>query len=304
MQLQDIQNYVLLNLQQSEMVNFGGAPNWSTATNPSITQNALTFLINRAYMRVIQDLSDIQLALYRWVFSSIANVSDYPLPPNAPPNTTLWGSSFFGSAQLGAGAPVQGGIWGQGQWGTMLWGTNDGPPRIQRITRIIYSPVGQSWSQDFEGGIRLVSWQEFNRRCAFGYLRPFTYGTIPDYAAMTPDRQMISFFPGTANAGDAIGIEYVPELTPNTAWPPLIAEVDVPQMPEETHDLIVLWATALCCPKLKMFPLMKEFQQQYQAEKLRIYDELNYRSTGDTKVIRDANDGLALSYVIGGALIP
>jgi hypothetical protein len=311
--LNEIQNLTLANLQQSELLNtedFTEAPNWSDATNPGILQPFLTTQINRSYMRVIQDLADIQIALYRWVFASIAQVSDYPLPPLAPPQNTLWGSSVWGSAQLGAGAPQTAGIWGQGSWGQMQWGTQAGPPNIQRITRVVYGPIGQPWLMDFEGGVRLVSWQQFMRQSAFGYLRPFCYNIIPDYCAVSPDRKILSFFPGSADAGDTIGVEYVPELTPNSEWPPLMNGTDVPQIPDPTHDLIVLWATYLCCPKLKMFPLMQEMKMAYHGqtghagELGRIRDVLRDRSTGDTLRIRDANEGIYLSYPMTGLLAP
>lgn len=311
--LNDLENEVLFNTQQSELINYGGAPNWAKSTNPYLTQAAVDFQINRAYRRVIQDLADIQLALYRLVLYSLKNVSDYALPPNTLPQYTSLGSSFLGSLQLnappGAGST---GVWGEGQWGSMVW-SSPPAPRVQRITRVIYSPAGQPWSQDMEGNIRLVSWQEFMRRCAFGYLRPFTFGIIPDYCAVTPDRQMLSFFPGTATQGDAIGIEYVPELTPNSAWDELDQPTDTPQLPEETHDLIVLWATHLIWFKLREFGAADYFKTLYHGppqergsggELGRIINVLKDRSSGDTLAIRDANDGLALSYLTSGALIP
>lgn len=313
-----LQNAVLANLQQSELVNFGaGFPNWSAVSDPTappITQDYLVFNINRAYAKAIQDLADVQLSLYRLVYPSLANTSDYPLPPLQPPQYGTLGGSVLGTFQLNSEQPPESAIWGQAQWGNFLWGTIVGAPRIQRITRIIYSPVGQSWSQDMEGGVRLVSWQEFQRKTAFGYLRPFTYGIMPDYAAMSPDRTVLSFFPGSASAGDSIGIEYIPELTPGTNVAPFVVNSfnDPTFLPDEAADLIITWASYLCCPKLALWDLRQQFYFDYYGdgtaakpgELNRLKDQLQQRSLGDSYCIRDANDGLALSYIIGGALIP
>ena len=186
----------------------------------------------------------------------------------------------------------------------MIWGTSAGAPAVQRITRVIYSPQGQPYDMDLSGGIRLISWQAFQERCGFGYLRPFTTDIIPQFAAMSPDRKMISFFPGTASAGDAIGIEYIPKITLNSDWPPLSQPTDEPQLPDETHDLIVMWATLLCCPKLKLFGMLKETKEMYAAELMRVREQLAWRSVGDNQRIQDSNDGLVLSSLISGTILP
>ena len=313
MQLQDIENVVLYNLQQSELVNFGTAPNWAAAVNPAIPKAALDFFINRAYMRVIQDLSDFELALYRFVFPSQSQISDYPLPPLSPPGEAITGSSILANATTGVGPAANPLVWGSGVWGQATWGSFPTAPGVQRITRIIYSPVGQQWAQDYEGGVRLVSWAEFNRRTGFGYLRPFTYGIMPDFASVQPQRNVLSFFPGSANPYDTIGVEYIPKLTPNSDWPPLLNETDTPNMPEETHDLICIEATRLQWIKLREIGMMEYYAKLYlgtpekryeDGELWRVGNALKDRSKGDTLCIRDANDGIALSYLVGGALIP
>ena len=186
MQLQDIANDVLFNLQQSELVNFGGEPNYAATVNPAISQNALTFQINRAYQRVMADLADCEITLAYYQITSQANLSDYPLPPGGPGIVNYYNpTSPIPDLDLSANA------------------------KVMRVSRVLYHPVGQVWTQGQEGGIRLVSWRQFMGYSAFGYLRPFTFNIIPDYVTITPNRQILSFFPGTASDGDTITVERV-----------------------------------------------------------------------------------------------
>lgn len=276
--LNDLENSVLFNLQQSELVNFGGAPNYSQAINPGIDQRALIFQINRAYQRVFVDLSDCEIELAHLTFESIANLSDYPMPPGGYIDNYYNPTSPVPNVDLSKHA------------------------RVQRVGRILYNPVGQPWTQDMAAGIRLVSWRQFMGYCAFGYLRPFTFNIIPDFATVTPNRKILSFFPGTASNGDKITIEYVPYLTPSTPFPPLVNGGDQPVLPDEAENMVIFWATALCWPKLREMQAAAEYEQKYAAEMLRVREQLGPRSRGDTFRIRDNQLGLAESYPIGGAL--
>lgn len=278
LQLQDLQNSVLFNLQQSELVNFGNPPNWAAATNPAINQGALTYWINRAYERTMVDLSDCEISLAYYSITSIANRSDYPLPPGGAVVNLANPSQAVPNINLSAYA------------------------LIQRVSRVYYSPVGQVWTQEHEGGVRLLSWGQFQRQCAFGYLRPFTYNVIPDYCAINPERTLISFFPGTASTGDTITIQYVPQLTAGTAFPPLSAPTDTPVLPGEAHDMVIYWATAMCWPKLREMQAAATYEQKYVAEMHRVRELLGPRSRGDTFRIGRAEEAVALSYPIGGVL--
>ena len=280
MQLQDIENEVLFNLQQSELVNFGGMPNYAAATNPAIAQPALLFQVNRAYQRVMTDLADCEITLAYYQLTSQANLSDYPLPPGGPNIVNYYNpTSPIPDLDLTA------------------------VPNVMRVSRVLYHPVGQVWTQGQEGGIRLVSWRQFMGYSAFGYLRPFTFNIIPDYVTITPNRKILSFFPGTASDGDTITVEYVPYLTADTTFQPLAQPDDAPILPDEAHDMIVYWATALCWPKLREMGAAQQYQQMYAQEALRVRDMLGPRSRGDTFRIRDTELGLAESYPIGGALV-
>ena len=163
--LADLSNSVLWNLQQSELVNFGGKPNWSSATNPAITEQGLHFQINRAYQRTYVDLADCEIELAHFTFTSDANSCDYALPPGGAIDNYYNPTSPVKNVDL------------------------SGHARVQRISRILYNPAGQPWTQDMAGGIRLVSWRQFMGYCAFGYMRPFTFNIIPDYVAVTPNRR-------------------------------------------------------------------------------------------------------------------
>jgi hypothetical protein len=276
--LADLANSVLWNLQQSELVNFGGKPNWSSATNPAITEQGLHFQINRAYQRTLVDLADCEIELAHFSFDSVANKCDYALPPGGDIDNYYNPSSPVPVVDL------------------------SGHARVQRVSRILYHPHGQPWTQDFAGGIRLVSWRQFMGYCAFGYLRPFTFNIIPDYVAVTPNRKILAFFPGTASDNDHITVEYIPYLTPGTPFPPLTNGEDEPTLPDEADNMIIYWATALCWPKLREMQAAQTYQQMYTAEALRVRETLGPRSRGDTFRIQDTALGLAESYPIGGAL--
>lgn len=278
LQLQDIQNAVLFNLQQSEAINFGGPPNWAASTNPGITQNALTFWINRAYERTMVDLSDCEIELAYFTMTSTAQMSDYPLPPGGVINNYANPSQSIPNINLSTYA------------------------NIQRVSRVFYTPVGQPWTQEHEGGVRLLSWSQFQRHCAFGYLRPFTFNVIPDYCAVQPNRKVISFFPGTASNGDTITLEYVPELTPGTNFPPLVALTDMPMLPGEAEMMLVYKTTAFCWPKLREMQAAQTYDQMYEHEKMRVRDMLGPRSRGDTFRLDRAEDAVVLSYPMGGAI--
>jgi hypothetical protein len=278
LQLQDIQNAVLFQLQQSELVNFGGAPNWSAATNPAISQSALTFWINVAYMRVMVDLSDCEIELAYFTMTSTAQMSDYPLPPGGVITNYANPSQSIPNINLST------------------------YPNVQRVSRVFYTPVGQPWTQEHEGGVRLVSWGQFQRHNAFGYLRPFTYNIIPDYVAVQPNRKVLSFFPGTASNGDTITLEYVPELTTGTSFPPLSALTDTPILPGEAEMMLVYWATALCWPKLREMQAADVYEKKYLIEMTRVREMLGPRSRGDTFRIDRAEDAVVLSYPMGGAI--
>lgn len=278
--LNDYMNEVLWNLQQSELVNFGGAPNYAAANNPAISQNALIWSINRAYQRVLVDLSDCEIELAYFTINSVAQSSDYPLPPGNAINPIV---NIYNPSQaipvidLSAYAPVQ------------------------RVSRVLYTPAGQPWTQSHEGGIRLVSWRQFLAYSSFGYLRPFTYNVIPDFVTVTPNRKILSFFPGTASDGDTITVEYTPTLATGTNFPPLADGTDVPVLPDEAFQMVCDWATALCWPKLREFGAKKEYEQMYKDETTRVREQIGPRSRGDTFVLRQADAGLLESYPIGGA---
>lgn len=247
MQLQELQNWVLWNTQQSELVNFGSVPNWASATNPQLPQAAVNAAINRAYARVLQDLADLEIATYTATIASVSQQSDYTLPLNA------------------------------------------GDPNIQRLCRVYYQPQGQAYTQELEPGVRLVSWKKFQAQCGAGYLRPFTCGTIPDYVAVYPDRTKLSFYPGTANAGDTITIEYVPYLTAGTSVAPLANATDSPILPDACDDAIQFLATSYCWPKLQPRDLApaNQYLAQYKDELKRLREDLSQRSRGDTQQITD-----------------
>lgn len=118
-----------------------------------------------------------------------------------------------------------------------------GQPAIARVSRVYYMPSGQNYNYEYRPGRQFVSWERFQAETGQGYLRPYSYGTLPSFAAIDPPRQNLVFYPGSAAAGDTITMQYNPIPTAGAAsCPTLVAETDVIVLPSDAEDTIVNWA--------------------------------------------------------------
>lgn len=250
MDLADMENEVLSTLQQTELVNFGGSPAWSNATNPEFDQKTVDHWLNRAYLKVIRDVSDIDVAMYSATFSSTANTLSYPLPPAVA--------------------------------------SGDPNPPCAELRRAFYTPQGLNYTLEFAPGVRMLPWKEFQRYTAAGYLEQFSYGTQPEICAVSPDRKSLYFYPGTANAGDSIELQYTPVPTAGTLVPLLQNEDDSPYvLPDDFHELLPIYALYKLWPKARATQASADYLKQY-------YDQLAYiramwkrRSGGDQQRFTD-----------------
>lgn len=249
MTLADLENEILSTLQQSELVNFGNAPNWATVQNPEFNQATVDHFINRAYLKVMRDISDIDVSNYEVIITSTANTTFYTLPP-----------------------PVTSG--------------NPNPP-ISELRRLFYKPVGMNFTLEFEPGIRMVPWKEFQRYTAAGYWNSAS-GNYPAYCSVTPDRGNLAFFPGTADNGDTITLWYSPIPTAGTLVPTLAQPTDTPAMPDDFHDLIPLYALAKLWPKARALAASQNYLQQYYDQLEKIRGMWSKRSSGDKMRLTDA----------------
>jgi len=237
MQLQDFENECLGPLQQSAMINFGGAPAWTAGVTgnqqPQFPQSMIDFQINRAYIDLMAAFSECELGLYTCTTPSIANANQYDLPPP-------------GNAQVL--------IWNQGAWGVNLWGPAPAVPNpaVHRLAQIFYAPTGLQYNLEFEPGIRMLPWKEFQRYTGAGYLDSYSFGVQPEVCAVDPTRKSLWFYPGTANAGDEITFKYIPIPTAGTTVPLLSAETDSPLiLPDDVQQLIPYYALWKLLPRAR-----------------------------------------------------
>ncbi len=386
---------MLSSLQQTPLVNFGGSPNWSAATNPEFDRPTVVHWINRGYIKLVRDVSDIDVAMYSATFTTSSNASMYPITPGSssptqgifaipfilasigpgvgPNNSdtavvasyTLLQSCYIsgltmlfeadagtpvsvnvavGNAAMTGTAPTNGAAVASGQslfaadkavlpnvtnilaadspsavWpaGTVLTlriktgsggvlgpsvalianayggntGTNISPtpnPPVAEVRRLFYTPAGLGYTLEFEPKVRMLPWKEFQRYTAAGYLNPFSYGVQPEVCSITPDRTQIAFYPGTANAGDLVEVQYSTVPTAGTLVPLLINDSDVPYLiPDDFHELIQIYALYKLWPKARAMESALAAKDDY-------YKQLDYmramwkrRSGGDQQRFTD-----------------
>ncbi len=250
----------LLAEMQQPGVNFGGAPTWSALNNPAFNQGVVDYAINQAYKRVMRDLQNTEVYSYAITFNSTANTSQYPIP------------SSGGTSQ----------------------------PAIAMVQRVFYAPSGLGYTYEFEPGIRFLSWPEFQAFTGEGYLRPYSFGVQPDVCAVTPDRKNIAFYPGSANAGDTITVNYMPIPTPGAvAVATLVAETDAAVLPDDASDAMLFAALMRLWPKAREFGAVKVYKDLYDAEIAKLRDQYTRASAGFGMRLRDKSDVMGGTYPMG-----
>ncbi len=249
--LEELENDILSTLQQSELVNFAGAPLWAAATSPEFDQPTVDFRINQAYRKICRDVSDIDVAMFETSFLSKANTYQYPIQP----------------------IPVTAGL--------------PNPPCAE-VRRLFYSPVGFPFTLEHEPSVRMLPWKEFQRYTAAGYLQPASFGPYPEICSITPDRKYLQFYPGSANAGDTIAVEYSCVPTAGTLAPLLVNETDVMIIPDDFGDLVPIYALYKLWPKARAMGAAKESLQLYKDQLAEVRAAWKHRSGGDKQRITDS----------------
>lgn len=248
--LQDMENECLSELQQTALVNFGGAPNWASATNPEFDRPTVDYRINQGFIKIIRDVSDIDVTMFTAIFLSVAQQQMYPLPP-----------------AVGSGNPN---------------------PPVGEVRRVFYQPVGLGYQLEMEPKIRMLPWKEFQRYTAAGYFNQFSYGTQPEICSVTPDRTQLAFYPSPANAGDTITLQYSPVPTAGTLVPLLSAETDEPFiLPEDFQELIPIYATHKLWPKARALAAADSYLEQYDKKLAYIRGMWKRRHGGDQQRFTD-----------------
>lgn len=174
-----------------------------------------------------------------------------------------------------------------------------GFPKIHLVQRVFYAPQGLSYTLEFIPGVRLVDWRKFQVYTAGGYLQPFAFGVQPDFAAINPTRTQLCFYPGSANSGDTITVNYAPIPTAGTSVPLLVNETDTPVLPADTHEALTYAALAFLWIKARELDASAMFRKLYADEVQRIRD-LYYRSSaGSSMQLSDSSFMLAMTYPFG-----
>lgn len=182
---------------------------------------------------------------------------------------------------------------------TFTGGTNANQP-IRTVRRVFYQALGQLFRLELEPGARLISWEEFNRKTAAGYVLPFSFTTWPDYASVSPHRDHLFFYGAPSEYGDTITVEYAPIITSNSAipasnWGYLVNTTDIPLLPEDTQDCIWEWAVSILQPNAREVATGKLYRELYKEDLQMAKDNYTRDSAGDALILRPASDALATS---------
>jgi hypothetical protein len=184
--------------------------------------------------------------------------------------------------------------------GTTLTGGTAANQPIRMVRRVYYQALGQLFRLELEPGARLISWQEFNRKTAGGYLLPFSFTTWPDYCAVDPKRANLYLYGAPSEVGDTITVEYCPIITANASipasnWGYLVNATDIPLLPEDLQDALWKGAASLLFPNAREFGTGALYSQLYQADVQRAKDNYARDSAGDALIMRPVADALATS---------
>lgn len=244
---------------------------------PQFPQGMVDYQINRGYLNLMAAFSEVELGMYTCQFVSQAGALFYPLPPPGP------------------ALPL---IWNAGEWNVNLWGPANGLPNppIHRLCRLFYAPQGLQYNLEFEPGVRMIPWKQFQRYTAAGYLEAYSFGTQPEVCAVSPDRQFLYFYPGTANAGDIITLQYIPIPTANTEVPLLVNPTDTPViLPDDVQDLIPYYAAWKLLPRARDAAGAAYYGKLFVDEVDRLSQDYFRQSGANRQTISDAGMDQATS---------
>jgi hypothetical protein len=168
------------------------------------------------------------------------------------------------------------------------------------IARIYYQPVGLPYTREFDPGVEFTSWQEFQRITGQGYLLPYSFGTQPQLCAVDPLRQNIVFYPGSANVGDTITVQYIPLPTGTaTGCPLLVNPTDTPVTKSDTHLTICYRAAAEIWIQAREAQTAAYYMKRYEDGVAKIRKRYELLSHGDTKRIKPFADSLSIGVGVG-----
>ncbi len=173
-------------------------------------------------------------------------------------------------------------------------------PNIRKVRSVYYQPLGLTYNLRRAPGVRLVSWEEYERQTADGYMQYFSAGSQPSYVAMDEQRANLYLYPTPYQAGDTIGFRYAPQITstasiPATNWGYLVSGSDSPPsaLPEDANDCIWMYASFLLWPKAREIGTGMTYDQVYEKKKNEVLANYMDASAGASFGIRWKDDLLA-----------
>lgn len=125
-----------------------------------------------------------------------------------------------------------------------------GLPAALQVHEVTYIQVGAQTRY-----IPYLPWQKFRAETG-GYLGRFgSFAAIPRCWTQMLNRRQLDFYPGTATAGDTIGVTVTPnpQKSPGIAAAsggPLSLDTDIPLIPDQFHLALVEYAVAQFCEQL------------------------------------------------------
>lgn len=185
--------------------------------------------------------------------------------------------------------------------GATLSGGTAASPVLRSVRSVNYQPLGLTYSLRRAPGVRLISWEEYQRKLVDGYMQYFSAGQFPDYVAMNTTRTKLHLYPTPYESGDTITFEYAPQLTNNagiaaTSYGYLANSTDVPLLPEDAQDLIWMYACFILWPKSREMGTGQLYKQQYQEKLTQVLENYMQASAGASFGIRDKGDLVGQGY--------
>jgi hypothetical protein len=244
--LADMENSVLAQMQQPGIVAFGSPPNFAAVPSPAYSKDRIDFYLNRWYIKLMDDIAELELYMIDNLFQSTLNTYAYNIPNGTP------GPGFTALTS------------------------------IAMVIRVSYQPVGLNYEYEFQQGVNLLSWDEYQKMTGYGYYQQLSFGVQPRVCSVSPERTQLYFYPGSAQSGDNIRLRYAPLPTAGSGMPLLANATDKPVIPDDCHDCIVQGALSELWINDREFQMAMYAKAQYDAGLKRIRERYLKRSKGDT----------------------
>lgn len=167
--------------------------------------------------------------------------------------------------------------------------------QIASVGRVFYTPIGFTYSREFRPGRELISWSQFQTYTAQGWMEPYSFTNLPRWVTVDPTLNHLYFYPGCANAGDSITVEYTPFPTASSVnCPTLVASTDIPGLPVDCHIAIVNYALSMLWVRARELATAGVYSKIYQDNVLNITRKYQKKHHGDTIRVEPFLDGLRI----------